>query len=286
MRPLVSMRAALGDPDLFGRVFPGESWAAWRVMLIAAMGEALNDDERAVFEALTGRHRGPAERVDELWAVIGRRGGKTRAVAVLAAYIAALCDHADKLAPGERAVLPILSASVWQAQKAFGFLAGIFDAVPALSAMVIGRTAETIALSNGVDIECRPASYRTIRGVTAVAIVADEVAFWRSENSLNPDKEILDAARPSLATTGGPLIVISSPYGKRGELWNAFRRDFGPPPCSAQSPSGAGRKYGRLRGSPPGKPDLCHATIARIFANRSESCSVGESEIAPITSPC
>ena len=97
----------------------------------------------------------------------------------------------------------------------------------ALSAMVIGRTAETIALSNGVDIECRPASYRTIRGVTAVAIVADEVAFWRTENSLNPDKEILDAARPSLATTGGPLIVISSPYGKRGELWNAFRRDFG-----------------------------------------------------------
>jgi hypothetical protein len=54
--------------------------------------------------------------------------------------------------------------------------------------MVIGRTAETIALSNGVDIECRPASYRTIRGVTAVAIVADEAAFWRTENSLNPTR--------------------------------------------------------------------------------------------------
>jgi hypothetical protein len=54
MRPLVSMRAALGDPDLFGRVFAGESWAAWRVLLIAAMGEVLDDDERAVFEALTG----------------------------------------------------------------------------------------------------------------------------------------------------------------------------------------------------------------------------------------
>jgi hypothetical protein len=24
------------------------------------------------------------------------------------------------------------------------------------------------------------------------------------------------------------LIVISSPYAKRGELWNAFRRDYGP----------------------------------------------------------
>ena len=67
MRPLVSMRAALGDPDLFGRVFPGESWAAWRVMLIAAMGEALTDDERAVFESLTGRPQEAAERVDEAW---------------------------------------------------------------------------------------------------------------------------------------------------------------------------------------------------------------------------
>lgn len=36
MRPLVSMRAALGDPDLFGRVFAGESWSAWRVLLMAA----------------------------------------------------------------------------------------------------------------------------------------------------------------------------------------------------------------------------------------------------------
>ena len=45
------MRAALGDPDLFGRVFAGESWAAWRVLLIAAMGEALTKLERIVFES-------------------------------------------------------------------------------------------------------------------------------------------------------------------------------------------------------------------------------------------
>ncbi len=62
---------------------PKELACHW-VGIVAAMGEVLDDDERAVFEALTGRPRGPAERVDELWAVIGRRGGKTRAVAVLA----------------------------------------------------------------------------------------------------------------------------------------------------------------------------------------------------------
>ena len=36
------------------------------------------------------------------------------------------------------------------------------------------------------------------------------------------------ALRPTLATTGGPLICISSPYARKGEMWTAFNRDFGP----------------------------------------------------------
>jgi hypothetical protein len=54
VKPLVSMRAALGDPDLLGRALPGESWSAWRTMLIAIMGEELRPDEREVFTELTG----------------------------------------------------------------------------------------------------------------------------------------------------------------------------------------------------------------------------------------
>ncbi len=149
-------------------------------------------------------------------------------MAVLAAYIAALCDHTDLLAPGERAVLPIMSASVSQAGKALQYLNGIFDHVPTLGAMVEARTADSIALSNRVDIQCAAASFRTIRGGTAIAILGDEVAFWRNEATSNPDTEILGAARPMLATTGGPLICISSPYARRGELWSAYRRDYGP----------------------------------------------------------
>ena len=33
------MRQALGDPDLFGAILAGESWATWRVLLIAIPGE-------------------------------------------------------------------------------------------------------------------------------------------------------------------------------------------------------------------------------------------------------
>ena len=227
MKPLVPMRVALSDPDLFGAILAGKSWAPWRVLIIACMGEPLTVEERAIFETLTGRPAAPAERVEEFWAIIGRRGGKTRAIAVLAAYIAALVDFSDVLAPGERASLPIISASLWQASKCKQYLSGIFANVPALRKLVENETNDTISLSTRVDIECRPASFRTSRGGTCCAVIADEVAFWRSDSTANPDVEILNAVRPSLATTGGMLACISSPYARRGELYNAWKRDYG-----------------------------------------------------------
>jgi hypothetical protein len=45
----VSLRKALSDPKLLGNVLAGDSWLAWRVLLIAAAGELLTDAERAVF---------------------------------------------------------------------------------------------------------------------------------------------------------------------------------------------------------------------------------------------
>ena len=81
MKPLVSMRAALGDDDLLGKALPDPSWSAWRTMLIAAMGEALTDDERKDFAELTGREREPRVRAEEVHAIVGRRSGKTKAAA-------------------------------------------------------------------------------------------------------------------------------------------------------------------------------------------------------------
>jgi hypothetical protein len=228
MKPIVSMRVALNDPDRLGGILQGESWRPWRILLIAVMGEPLLDAELAIFKELTGRDYEQGLTVEEFWAIVGRRSGKTRAVAVLAVYLAILCDYSGLLVIGERGLVAVLSASVWQAQRAFQYISGIVANVPAFKRLVSNETADTISLTNGVDIECRPASFRTIRGATAVAIIADEICFWRSdETSRNPDSEILAAVRPALATTGGPLICISSPYGKRGEAWNVFRRDFG-----------------------------------------------------------
>jgi len=229
MKPLVSMRESLAHDALLGRAVPGPSWLPGRVLLIANMGEALTDEEREIFTLLTGREREPGQRVEEFWGIMGRRSGKTRTAGVLAAYVAGLCSHDDYLAAGERAVIPILAASVSQASRAFQHTLGVLQDSPELSQLIEGEpTMGAIRMKTRVDIETQPASFRRVRGITSPAVICDETGFWHVEGSSNPDVEILNAVRPSLATSGGMLWSISSPHAKRGEHYGAFRRDFGP----------------------------------------------------------
>jgi hypothetical protein len=226
----VSLRRALSDDTLLGSVLGGDTWATWRTLLIAAMGEQLTDNERVLFKQLTGgRVCEPAQRVEELVAVVGRRGGKSRAIAALACYLAGLCDHGHVLVPGERALVLCIAPDVRQAHVVLNYCEAIFRSTPLLRQLIGNRTADTLSLTTGVDIEVRAASFRRLRGHTFVAVIADEAAYYLSdESSANPDTEILNAVRPGLATTGGLVAMISSPYAKRGELFEAYRRQYGP----------------------------------------------------------
>jgi hypothetical protein len=96
-----------------------------------------------------------------------------------------------------------------------------------LSGLAENKTVDTLSLASRVDIVVRPASFRSTQGSTCVGVMCDEIAFWRSDDSANPDTEVLRALRPSLMTTQGPLVAISSPYARRGELWKAYRRHYG-----------------------------------------------------------
>jgi hypothetical protein len=80
-----------------------------------------------------------------------------------------------------------------------------------------------------VIIEIATASFRTSRGYSFAAVLADEIAFWHSdESSANPDVEIIRALRPGMSTIPGSILLMaSSPYAKRGELYNTYRRHYG-----------------------------------------------------------
>jgi hypothetical protein len=227
MKPRVTLRQALTDPLLLGDTISGDSWKPWRTLLIASMGEALDDSEREVFKQLTGgREREPLVPVEEAAFIVGRRGGKSRAISVLASYTAALCDH-PALVRGERGVLLIIAPDQRQADIVLGYIEANFEGSPILRQLIEARMARTLKLSSKVDIEVRASDFRRLRGLTLIECIADESAFWLSDESANPDSEILNAVRPGLATTGGPLFMISSPYARRGELWRAFTKHYG-----------------------------------------------------------
>ncbi|HEY8006084.1 MAG TPA: hypothetical protein VIE66_04610 [Methylocella sp.] len=228
MKRLITLRKALSSKEWLGDILGGSSFATMRVLLLAAMGEPLLPDEMPIFTELTRRLEAPSEPVEELWIIAARRSGKTRAVGTLAAYLAACIDYRSVLGPGERGVLPIMAANVTQAVQAFNFIQGVFTESKRFAALVDSITADTIKLKNRIDIQIRPASFRTIRGISAIAVIAEELSMWQSDDSRNADRDILAAVRPALATTGGTLFAIGSPYSRRGEMWDSYRRYYGP----------------------------------------------------------
>ena len=130
--PKVSLRVALEERNLLGAELSGDSWKAWRVLLLAMMGERLRDDEQLIFSNLTNRSRVPAGRVEEFWGVIGRRGGKSKAIAALATYISCLVDHRAALSAGETATVLIIAPDQRQAQVTLDYVRGYLDGSPVL----------------------------------------------------------------------------------------------------------------------------------------------------------
>ena len=125
-------------------------------------------------------------------------------------------------------MLLIVAPDQRQADVTFNYIVANFEASPILRQMIENQTARTLRLTNRITIEVRASDYRRLRGITLIEVICDEVAFLLSEDSSNPDTEILNAVRPGLATTNGQLVMISSPYARKGELWRAYQKHFGP----------------------------------------------------------
>ncbi len=217
---------AFADPDLFGPHFRGNTWAAWRAFLAGLFALPMDDEALELFRAHTGRAEPPRGPFKEAALIVGRRGGKSRVLALIAVYLACFRDYAPHLAPGEVATIAVLAADRKQARTVFRYARGLLREI---GWEVTDETADTIALGNSVQIEITTASLRTTRGYTFAAILADESAFWRSdETAANPDAEIFRALRPGMATIPGSMLLnASSPYRKRGVLHQAYARHFG-----------------------------------------------------------
>jgi len=72
------------------------------------------------------------------------------------------------------------------------------------------------------------ANFRTLRSYAIPVALLDELAFWPNEDSANPDSAVIEALQPAMAQfPGAMMLMASSPYARRGELWRAFKENHG-----------------------------------------------------------
>jgi hypothetical protein len=219
------------DPKLMGKQLAGESWQKHKTILLVSEGEELSRKEADDYKEMSGgRDYVPGIRPDEIWWCKGRRAGGTITMAIKAAYVALAHGHAinARLAPGERASIPMLGSVKIQARKGHQYLSGIFQHIELFQEYLQGITAETISLNNNIDFEIRVNDFKSIRGITSPLAIIDEIAFFDQQNSANPDSEVLNALRPSLASLRGQMMIVSSPYARNGELFINYQKYFGP----------------------------------------------------------
>jgi len=222
----VNIVSATLDEALFADTFGAESWTAWRWALAAIFALACPSATALdLYRSCTGRSVWPTRRAREVWALIGRRGGKSRVAALIAVWLA--CFRSYQLVAGERGVVLVVAADRAQARVTLGYVRALLEH-PMLVPLVHADRAESIDLTNGITIAIATASYRTIRGRTVIGAVLDEVCFWRSEDAAEPDLEVVNAIRPAMATVPDALLVgISTPYSRRGVAWRAFSKHHG-----------------------------------------------------------
>jgi len=118
-----------------------------------------------------------------------------------------------------RSLVLLLSPSLRQSQELFR---KVVDAHKEVSGAVPSDqlSALRLELPNGSRIVSLPGTERTTRGFSGVSLlIIDEAARV-------PD-ELYRSVRPMLAVSGGDLIAMSTPWGRRGWFWEEWEQGEG-----------------------------------------------------------
>ncbi len=195
---------ALHDPNLLGIDRNPEEWRVWDVVLKAAHGLFLDDEELEIFKRISGGREPPTGPVRELVEVVGRRGGKTRTKSALLAWSAVSRNWRLVCAPGEVATHLFLASNKEQAQVALNYCKAMFEASPVMRQHVVKETQFGMELDTGAEIVILATNFRSIRGRSIPMAVLDETAFWTDGITADLPGEVYAALRPSMATFEHP----------------------------------------------------------------------------------
>ena len=223
----ISLIDALTHRDLFGalpHLSRLDTWQAWMTFIKAVYGLPMQAEDLARFQQQTGQHVPKPGGYPESVCIVGCQSGKSQVAALVGVY-----EAIRAIMTKQRGVyVPILAQDLRGAQRAlFGYVREAVQASPVLRHEVVRETADTIELTGEVTLAVYPCRPAAIRGIRAACVIVDELAFFISTDGRPTDTEMLRAARSRVATTGGKVLIFSSPYGQTGELWNLHRKHYG-----------------------------------------------------------
>ncbi|KKN04015.1 hypothetical protein LCGC14_1101780 [marine sediment metagenome] len=237
----MNILAAIHDNNLFRSYVAGspdgslDSWANWLSFLRVLYGLRVpRKADREIVRRFTGRDPAKLSKdgYQEALVLAGRRGGKSKVIALVGAAEAILSGKEKGLSRGEIPMVAILSPTRNQSRIIHTYLRGVFDSTPMLQNEVVEEKREGFTLRNGVEVSVITGDPRKVRGFTLLACIVDEIAmFGFSEEAKINDLELVRAIRPALASTGGRLLLVGTPYASRGYSYHTWKRAYGSDSC-------------------------------------------------------
>jgi hypothetical protein len=112
-----------------------------------------------------------------------------------------------------------LAPALRQSQELFGKIAGFYRNLGRPVAPQ-GERKLSLELENGSRIITLPGSEKTIRGFSGVGLLLVDEASRVAD-------ELYFAVRPMLAVSGGSLMMLTTPYGKRGVFFEEWTGGHG-----------------------------------------------------------
>jgi hypothetical protein len=134
-----------------------------------------------------------------------RQSGKSTMSAVIAL-------HRALYSPGS--LVLCLAPALRQSQELFGKIAGFYRDLDRPVAADVEKKL-SLELENGSRIITLPGSEKTIRGFSGAALLLVDEAS-------RVDDGLYYAVRPMLAVSGGALIMLSTPFGRRGVFFEEW----------------------------------------------------------------
>lgn len=134
-----------------------------------------------------------------------RQAGKSTISAVMATHKAIYAACSTVL---------LLSPSLRQSQELFRKVLDVYR----ISGQIVPTSVEnrlTLELANQSRIVCLPGKEGTVRGYSSVDLLLVDEAGWVSD-------ELYQAVRPMLAVSGGRIVLLSTPNGKRGFFYQEW----------------------------------------------------------------